>query len=132
MLKKVATLCCSLLLASTVLTPAMADSGVEVGMKGMAKSYKAANQADDAAALKQALTQMREYAVKAQGEVPPDFKDQAADGPERKAYTEGMTKLIKQIDDAQALLDAGKLDEAKAATAAMKQTKSEYHTKLKV
>ena len=62
-------------------------------MKGMAKSYKAANQADDAAALKQALTQMREYAVKAQGDVPPDFKDQAADGPERKAYTEGMTKV---------------------------------------
>ena len=132
MLKKVATLCCSLLLAGTVLTPAMADSGVEAGMKGMAKSYKAATKADDAAALKQALTKMREYAVKAQGEVPPDFKDQAADGPERKAYVEGMTKLIKQIDDAQALLDAGKLEEAKAATAAMKQTRSEYHTKLKV
>lgn len=132
MLKKIATLCCSLLLASTVLTPAMAENAVKADMKGMAKSYKAATKADDAATLKQELTKLREYAVKAQGEVPPDFKDQPADGPERKAYTEGMTKLIKQIDDAQALLDAGKLDEAKAATAAMKQTKSEYHTKLKV
>ena len=132
MLKKVATLCCSLLLASTALTPAMAENAVKTDMKGMAKSYKAATKADDAATLKQELTKLREYAVKAQGEVPPDFKDQPADGPERKAYTEGMTKLIKQIDDAQALLDAGKLDEAKAATAAMKQTKSEYHTKLKV
>ena len=40
--------------------------------------------------------------------------------------------LVKQIDDALALLDAGKFDDAKKATEALQQTKHEYHGKLKV
>ena len=70
--------------------------------------------------------------VHAKEQIPPDFKDQPADGPERKAYVEGLDTLIKQIDDTIGLLDAGKLDEAKAALDGMTQTKREYHKKLKV
>lgn len=132
MLKNMMMAGCSLLLAGALINPALAENAVKSDMKAMSKSYRAASDATDAASLKQELTKLREYAVKAQGEVPPDFKDQPADGPERKAYTEGMTKLVKQIDDALTLLAAGKFDEAKAATAALKATRKEYHTKLKV
>ena len=132
MLNKVMMASCSLLLAGALINPAMAENAVKSDMKAMSKSYRAASDATDAASLKKELTKLREYAVKAQGEVPPDFKDQPADGPERKAYTEGMTKLVKQIDDALALLDAGKFDDAKKATEALQQTKHEYHGKLKV
>lgn len=132
MRNKVMTLCGALLLAGAMATPAMAEDAVKSDMKAMSKSYKAASKAEDAATLQQELTKLREYAVKAQGEVPEDFKSEPADGPNRKVYTEGMTKLVKQIDDALALLAAGKLDEAKAATAALKETRKEYHTKLKV
>lgn len=45
---------------------------------------------------------------------------------------EGLDKLIQQIDATIGLLDAGKLDEAKAALDGMTQTKKEYHKKLKV
>lgn len=132
MLKQVMMASCSLLLAGALLNPVMAENAVKSDMKAMSKSYRAASDASDAAALKQELSKLREYAVKAQGEVPPDFKDEPADGPNRKIYSEGMTELVKQIDDALALLDAGKFDEAKAATAALKATRKEYHTKLKV
>ena len=132
MRNKVMTLCGALLLVGAMATPAMAENAVKSDMKAMTKSYKAASKAEDAASLKQELTKLRAYAVKAQGDVPEDFKNEPADGPNRKVYTEGMTKLVKQIDDALALLAAGKLDEAKAATAALKETRKEYHTKLKV
>ena len=131
-MKKIATLCCTLLLTASFTAPVLAANPVKTDMKAMGKSMRAASEAEDAASMKAELTKLRGYAAHAKTQTPPDFKDQPADGPERKAYTEGMTKLIKQIDDAQALLDAGKLEEAKAATAAMKQTRSEYHTKLKV
>ena len=88
--------------------------------------------ADDAASLKQELQKMRDYAVKGQAAVPEKLAKEPATSPDRQTYTEGMSKLVKQIDDALALLDAGKFDDAKKATEALHQTKHEYHGKLKV
>lgn len=131
-MKKIATLCCTLLLTASFTTPVLAANPVKTDMKAMSQSLRAASQADDAASMKAALTKLREYSVHAKEQIPPDFKDQPADGPERKAYVEGLDTLIKQIDDTIGLLDAGKLDEAKAALDGMGQTKREYHKKLKV
>lgn len=58
--------------------------------------------------------------------------DQAADSPARKTYTEGLDTVIKQVDDANALIDAGKLDEAKAAIKEINTTRKTYHKKLGV
>ena len=131
-MQKLATLCCALLLSSSFAVPVLAANPVKTDMKAMSQSLRAAANADDAAAMKASLTKLREYSVHAKTQVPPDFKDQPADGPERKAYVEGLDKLIQQIDATIGLLDAGKLDEAKAALDEMAQTKKEYHKKLKV
>lgn len=131
-MKKIATLCCTLLLTASFTAPVLAANPVKNDMKAMGKSMRAASEAGDAASMKAELTKLREYSVHAKEQVPPDFKDQPADGPERKAYVEGLDSLIKQIDGAIGLLDAGKLDEAKAALEGMGQTKKEYHKKLKV
>ena len=131
-MKKIATLCCTLLLTASFTAPVLAANPVKTDMKAMSQSLRSASQADDAAGMKAALTKLREYSVHAKEQIPPDFKDQPADGPERKAYVEGLDTLIKQIDDTIGLLDAGKLDEAKAALDGMTQTKREYHKKLKV
>jgi len=131
-MKKIATLCCTLLLTASFTAPALAANPVKTDMKAMGKSMRAASEAEDAASMKAELTKLREYSVHAKEQVPPDFKDQPADGPERKAYVEGLDILIKQIDGAIGLLDAGKLDEAKAALEGMAKTKKEYHHKLKV
>ena len=129
-MNKFALLCCTLLLTASV--PALAESAVEESMKGIVHSYKAAMKADDAASLKQELQKMRDYAVKGQAAVPEKLAKEPTTSPDRQTYSEGMTKLVKQIDDALALLDAGKFDEAKKATKALQQTKHEYHGKLKV
>ncbi len=131
-MKKIATLCCTLLLTASFTAPVLAANPVKTDMKAMGKSMRAASEAEDAASMKAELTKLRGYAAHAKTQTPPDFKDQPADGPERKAYVEGLETLIKQIDDTIGLLDAGKLDEAKAALEGMAQTKKEYHQKLKV
>ena len=131
-MQKLATLCCALLLSSSFAVPVLAANPVKTDMKAMSQSLRAAANADDAAAMKASLTKLREYATDAKTQVPPDFKDHPPDGPERQAYVEGLDKLIQQIDATIGLLDAGKLDEAKAALDGMAQTKKEYHKKLKV
>jgi soluble cytochrome b562 len=131
-MNKIATLCCTLLLTASFTAPVLAANPVKTDMKAMGKSLRAASEANDAAGMKAELTKLREYSVHAKEQIPPDFKDQPADGTERKAYIEGLDILIKQVDDAIALLDAGKLDEAKAALDGMVKTKKEYHKKLKV
>ena len=131
-MKKIATLCCTLLLTASFTTPVLAANPVKTDMKAMSQSLRAAAQADDAAAMKASLVKLRDYAAHARDQVPDDLQEQAADSPARKTYTEGMNKLLQQIDDAIGQLDAGKLDEAKATLDAIKQTRSEYHGKLKV
>ncbi len=131
-MNKIAMLCCSLLVGASLTAPVLADNPVANDMKVMGKSLRAAAGASDAAGMKTALEALKKAATDARGQVPPDYKSQAADGPERKAYVEGIDILLKQVADAEALIDAGKLDEAKAAIKAMNDTKKTYHQKLKV
>ena len=89
-------------------------------------------QAIRAAGMKAGLADLKNATLKAKAEVPGGLKDQAADSPARKTYTEGLDNVIKQVDDANALIDAGKLDEAKAAIKEINTTRKTYHKKLGV
>ncbi|WGL26015.1 cytochrome b562 [Pectobacterium brasiliense] len=130
-MNKMTKICFSVLLAGSLLTPVLANATTSENMRGMQKSYTAATKADDAAALKTALSTFREHVEHAKTQVPPDFAKQPADGPDRKAYVEGLDKILQKVDSAQALADAGKLSEAKAVLAEINTLKGEYHSKLR-
>lgn len=126
-MNKMTKICFSVLLAGSLLTPALANATTSEDMRDMQKSYTAATKADDAAA----LSTFREHVEHAKTQVPPDFAKQPADGPDRKAYVEGLDKILQKVDSAQALADAGKLSEAKAVLAEINTLKGEYHSKLR-
>lgn len=127
-MKKTTLLFCSALLASTLSVTAYADDEVKIGMKTMGKSFTTAEKSDDLTVIKKELATLRESTTQTQKLVPDHLKKQPADSAERKLYTEGMTKLLTQIDTA---LATSKLDEAKTALANIKATRNEYHKKLK-
>ncbi|AJC66867.1 cytochrome b562 [Dickeya zeae] len=112
--------------ASAVTLPFASQAAVKDEMGAMAKSYKGASSATDAATLKADLLNMKAHATKAKAD--PEFNN----SPNSKVFNEGLDKLLKQIDAAIALVDAGKLQEAKAATDELKKTRAEYHKKLGV
>lgn len=124
---KRAMIAVSIALASVTLAlPLAGQASVKEEMRAMAGSYKGANGASDAATLKSELQTMKEHATKAKAD--PEFNK----GPDSQVFNEGLGKLIAQIDDAIALVDAGKLPEAKTATDNLKKTRAEYHKKLGV
>ena len=59
-MQKLATLCCALLLSSSFAVPVLAANPVKTDMKAMSQSLRAAANADDAAAMKDSLTKLRE------------------------------------------------------------------------
>ncbi|GAB7215469.1 cytochrome b562 [Dickeya oryzae] len=101
--------------ASAVTLPFASQAAVKDEMGAMAKSYKGASSATDAATLKADLLNMKAHATKAKAD--PEFNN----SPNSKVFNEGLDKLLKQIDAAIALVDAGKLQEAKAATDELKK-----------
>ena len=60
------------------------------------------------------------------------MKKDAADSANRKTFTAGMTEFINQVDVASKLADEGKVPEAKAEAAKLKDLMKEYHGKLGV
>lgn len=124
---KRAMMAISLVLAGAALAlPLTTQASVKEEMRAMAGSYKGATSASDAATLKSELQTMKEHATKAKAD--PEFNK----GPDSKVFNEGLGKLIAQIDEAIALVDAGKLQEAKDVTDNLKKTRAEYHKKLGV
>ncbi|GAB7196569.1 cytochrome b562 [Dickeya oryzae] len=101
--------------ASAVTLPFASQAAVKDEMGAMAKSYKGASSATDAATLKADLLNIKAHATKAKAD--PEFNN----SPNSKVFNEGLDKLLKQIDAAIALVDAGKLQEAKAATDELKK-----------
>lgn len=124
---KRAIMAISLTLASAALMlPLTSQAVVKDEMRAMAGSYKGATNASDAATLKTELQSMKEHATRAKAD--PTMNS----GPDSQVFNEGLGKLIAQIDNAIALVDAGKLQEAKDATDMLKKTRGEYHKKLGV
>ncbi len=132
-MKKCVAFISSVLISSAVLlAPAFAGVDVEDAMKEMGKSYRLVMQDTDAASLQKDLATLRAAAAQAQSAVPDRMKKQAADSADRKTFTTGIQELIDQIDVASKLVNEGKVPEAKAEAAKLKDIMEEYHSKLGV
>lgn len=130
-MKKTALLFCSALLATALSVTAQADNEVKTTMESIGKSFGTAEKSDDLAVIKAELATLRESVTLVQKLVPEHLKNQPADSADRKLYTEGLAKLLTQIDAAQAAANSGKLGETKVALANLKATRNEYHKQLK-
>ena len=131
-MKKCLTFLSSVLLSTVLIAPAFAAVDVGDAMKEMGKSYRLVMKDTDAASLKQDLASLRAAAVKAQSGVPGSMKKDAADSANRKTFSTGMKEFIDQVDVASKLADEGKVPEAKAEAAKLKDLMKEYHGKLGV
>ena len=132
-MKKCVAYISSVLISSAVLlAPAFAAVDVEDAMKEMGKSYRLIMQDNDAASLQKDLTTLRAAAAQAQSAVPGNMKKKSADSADRKTFAEGMQELIDQVDAASKLANEGKIPEAKAEAAKLKDIMKEYHSKLGV
>ncbi len=131
-MKKCVTFLSSVLLSTVLIAPAFAAVDVGDAMKEMGKNYRLVMKDTDAASLKQDLASLRAAAVKAQSGVPGSMKKDAADSANRKTFSTGMKEFIDQVDVASKLADQGKVPEAKAEAAKLKDLMKEYHGKLGV
>lgn len=131
-MKKCITLISSVLLSTILMTPAFAAVEVRDAMKEMGKNYRLVMTDTDTVSMKKDLTSLRAAAVLARTGIPGRMKDQPADSADRKAFVEGLTRLIAQIDIASKLADEGKLTESKTEAAKLKELMKEYHTKFGV
>lgn len=131
-MKKCVTFLSSVLLSTVLIAPAFAAVDVGDAMKEMGKNYRLVMKDTDAASLKQDLASLRTAAVKAQSGVPGSMKKDTADSANRKTFSAGMKEFIDQVDVASKLADEGKVPEAKAEAAKLKDLMKEYHGKLGV
>lgn len=106
-------------------------AGLSDNMKTLNANLQVVEKTDDAAELKNALSQMRTAALSAKEEIPAKLKGKASDSAEMKDYHHGYDVLVGQIDDALKLTEEGKIPQAKAMAEQFKATRGEYHKKYR-
>lgn len=106
-------------------------AGLSDNMKTLNANLQVVEKTNDAAELKNALSQMRTAALSAKEETPAKLKGKAADSAEMKDYHHGYDVLVGQIDDALKLTEEGKIPQAKAMAEQFKATRGEYHKKYR-
>ncbi|KAA8999225.1 cytochrome b562 [Affinibrenneria salicis] len=125
--KKLKTLALAALLGVSSL--ALADIADDMDI--IADNYASALKADNAGDFQQSLQKMRAAALDSRQKTPPVLDGKAEDSAEMKDYRHGMDILIGQIDQAQALANQGKLEDAKRLARDFKQTRDLYHKKYR-
>lgn len=118
---------CSLSLSSAAVMAE--DLGVDMDL--LAKNYKTVMSTQDIGELKTALNAMRAAAVDAKKSTPEKLSGKDSASPEVKGYQQGLDTLVGQIDGALKLANEGKLKEAQALAANIKQTREENHKKYR-
>ncbi|WP_145507840.1 cytochrome b562 [Yersinia alsatica] len=126
--KKMMALMAAVLLSASSL--AMAAS-VADNMDTIAENYGKVLKADSTDVMKQGLAAMRAAALDAQKGIPTKLKSLGEGSAEVKDFRHGLDLLIGEIDQAKALADQGKLDEAKQAAQGFKATRDIYHKKYR-
>lgn len=131
-MKTLFAFCTALLLASGLSLPALAASALETTMKSMSRQYRQVLETNDPARMEQGLEAMHRYATQARGQVPDTLQEQPADSPERQAFVRGIDELLEGIERAQALLQSGQLEQARAAAEDLKPIRKQYHRRFDV
>ncbi|WP_213990899.1 cytochrome b562 [Sodalis sp. dw_96] len=127
-IKTVAMLSLTLLMSSPLVAQARALAD---DMDALAANYSAVMKTDDLATLQHALGGMHDAALDARNGTPPKLKGQPADSAQMKDFRQGITHLLGQIEQAQALAQKGDIKQAKVVAADFKQTEKENHAKFR-
>lgn len=120
-----------ILAASLVACGVAAAAELEDDMDALAKNYGLFTKAQTAQAAVTALEEMHKAATDAKSGVPVKLEDEPADSPKLKEFQAGIQSLIVEIDKAKTLAQAGKLEEAKAEAAKMKDIRDVNHKKFR-
>ncbi|MEA9390327.1 cytochrome b562 [Acerihabitans sp. TG2] len=127
-IKIIAMLSFTLLMSSPLMASAR-DLGENMDI--LAANVSTVMKSDNVDTLKKALANMHEAAMDALKDTPPKLQGQPADGPKMKDYRQGMTNLINQIEQAQALAAKGDVAQVKVVAKQFKQTRDENHAKFR-
>lgn len=117
----------SLLCSSVVALAQDLEEDMDI-LKG---AYRSVQKTDNAAELKQALTDMRAAAEHARTQTPASLQGKTPDSTEMKEYRGGMDTLISQIDSSKKLAEAGNLKGAKAEAEKFALTRDVNHKKFR-
>lgn len=128
MRKTIMALVMATLLGGSTLVQA---SDVAGNMDTLAENYSRVLKADSPESMTQGLQAMRAAALEAQQGIPSKLEGKSPDGPEMQDFRHGLTLLVGQVDGALALVEQGKLAEAKEAAQQFKQTRDTFHKKYR-
>jgi|SRR5476649_790729 len=117
------------LLMSSPLTALARDLGADMDI--LAASSSTVLKSDNVDVVKKALADMHDAALDARQATPAKLKGEPADSAKMKDFRQGMTHLIGQIEQAQALAAKGDLQQVKAVAKQFKQTRDENHAKFR-
>jgi len=104
---------------------------LETNMKTLAKSTKAFAEAKDTANAKQQLVVMREAAVSSKQYLPHKLEGLPSGNVQVKEYQAGLDQLVAEIDKVTALVEQGKLDQAKTEAMNLVKIRNENHKKFR-
>lgn len=128
LLKPIKTLLITVALMSCGMAVA---ADLEEDMDTLVQNYGLFTKAQTSQAALAALEEMHKAATDAKKGVPVKLENEPANSPKLKEFQSGIQDLIVEIDKAKALAQAGKLDEAKAHAAKMKDIRDVNHKKFR-
>lgn len=111
MLKRTFATC--VILGSIAFSSVTMAANLEQNMITIATNYKAFNSSSTPAEANKALDQMRAAGLDSKKSTPMKLIGKADNSPEMKGYRAGLDSLVAEIDKTKALVNAGKLDQAK-------------------
>lgn len=109
----------------------VAAAELEEDMDSLAQHYGLFQKAQTPQAALTALEEMHKAATDAKSGIPVKLENEPANSPKLKEFQSGIQDLIASIDQAKVLAQAGKLDEAKAQAAKMKEIRDMNHKKFR-
>ncbi|MBF7689097.1 cytochrome b562 [Acinetobacter rathckeae] len=110
----------STVLAVIIMTSSVAYAGsLEADMQGLAKNYTVFMKSNNSNQAKQALSQMKQYALDSKQNIPDTLTSEPDNSPEIKAYDKMLDQLVVEVDRLNILVDRN-LQQAQQSNTLMK------------
>lgn len=107
------------------------SADLETSMGALAANYKIVLKTDSIDTFKMSLQKMHQAAIDSQQGTPAKLAGKDKNSPEMQQFREGMSTLTSQIEQAMALANEGKLEEARKVAQEFKQTRDVNHKKFR-